>query len=442
MDYGRNENRVGGEGKDERMTMNFSDYLSQEWVPALGCTEPASIALAAARAASEAEGRVVRVALNVDPKIYKNCYAVGIPNSFHKTGILWAAAIGANLPDAELGLESFRAVTPEILERAGELIDSNGVEVEVDASLTELKIGCTVVRERGIGRAVIASDHTNFVLIERGGKTIFEKSASLVSDKSTLRKEIAEMEISGLVALARSIGREDRRRLREGIALNVRIAEHGLTLLPRRFVDLAADEELTKISKLVCAGVYARMCGEDFPVMSLAGSGNKGIVTSVPTAMHGNNAGAGDRKTEEALALACLVTSATTHHLGSLSAVCGCSNAAGIGLAAGLVLMGGGGPQEIGLAINNMVGNVTGMICDGAKIGCALKTMTAVDAAFRASSLALDGLGIPVSDGIVGESGPASLKNLGRIANLGMLSTDAEILSIMNEKLKARHGRP
>jgi L-cysteine desulfidase len=142
-----------------------------------------------------------------------------------------------------------------------------------------------------------------------------------------------------------------------------------------------------------------------------------------------------NRLTEEALALACLVTSATTHHLGTLAAVCGCSNAAGIGLAAGLVLIEKGGTKEISLAINNMVGNVTGMICDGAKIGCALKTMTAVDAAFRSSTLAMSGVGIPSSDGIVGGSGPESLKNLGRISNQGMLSADSEILRIMREKL-------
>jgi L-cysteine desulfidase len=136
------------------------------------------------------------------------------------------------------------------------------------------------------------------------------------------------------------------------------------------------------------------------------------------------------------LALAALVTSATTHHLGALSAVCGCSNAAGIGLAAGLCLLEGGGPEQISLAVNNMVGNVTGMICDGAKIGCALKTMTAVDAAFRAVRLATCGIGIPKSDGIVGEDGLASLRNLGRIANQGMISTDAEILAIMQEKME------
>jgi L-cysteine desulfidase len=138
---------------------------------------------------------------------------------------------------------------------------------------------------------------------------------------------------------------------------------------------------------------------------------------------------------EEALALSMLFTSKTTQELGTLSAVCGCANAAGIGLACGLVYLQDGGDREITFAINNMVGNVTGMICDGAKIGCALKTMTSVDAAFRASALAMSGIGIPFSDGIVGHTGSESLANLGRIAKDGMTHTDDEILRIMEEKL-------
>jgi len=128
------------------------------------------------------------------------------------------------------------------------------------------------------------------------------------------------------------------------------------------------------------------------------------------------------------------VTVLTTWHLGTLSAVCGCSNAAGIGLAAGLTLLAGGDEAAVSRAIVNMVGNIAGMICDGAKIGCAMKTLTAVDAAFRAAALARAGIGIPVTDGIVGADGISSLLNLGRIATLGMPTTDTEILAIMREK--------
>ena len=130
------------------------------------------------------------------------------------------------------------------------------------------------------------------------------------------------------------------------------------------------------------------------------------------------------------------MTSAATWHLGTLSAICGAANAAGIGIASALVLLEGGSHGQVGLAINTMVGNLAGMICDGAKIGCAMKTQTGVEAASRAASMAMAGVGIPATDWIVGTDGRSSLTNLGRLAQRGMIGVDAEILRIMQDKLR------
>jgi L-cysteine desulfidase len=425
------------------MTISFSDYLQLEWVPTLGCTEPASIAYAAATARSIAGGTPTSVQLNVDPRIFKNCFAVGIPHSDHKTGIEWATAIGSALPTPEDKLQSFNRITPDVLTRAATLIEQQHVHIAVDPSKKSLFIDCTVTTRHSTGRAIIENDHTNIVLTERDCATRISCEHDMVANNPTatthtplhIREQSARHSFEELRAIAQSITPDDRTRLMDGARQNRAIATHGLTLFPERFVRLAQNDTLTHLAQLVCAGVYARMSGEDFQVISLAGSGNKGIVVSVPLALWGEMQGSPQALIEEALALACLVTSATTHHLGTLSAVCGCSNAAGIGLAAGLTHLMGGGTQEIGYAINNMVGNVSGMICDGAKIGCALKTMTSVDAAFRAAALAVSGIGIPYSDGIVGQDGIASLANLGRIAGPGMESMDREILAIMKEKL-------
>jgi L-cysteine desulfidase len=373
--------------------------------------------------------------LRCDPRIYKNCYAVGIPHSEHRVGIRWALAIGALLPDPGLKLECFRQITPAVLEGAGRLIDGGRVAVEIEPSRRDLFIDCTVERERGTGRAVVAGDHTRLFSLERDGRPVPGVAPASGKPTVSLRARLAAMSFEELIALAEGVSGAGEEALHKGCALNAAIAAHGLSLFPRSFVDMQREDPLTRASRRVCAGVYARMWGEDFPVMTLAGSGNKGIVCAVPLQAWGQESGKTPHQIAQALALACLVTSATTHHLGALSAVCGCSNAAGIGLAAGLCLLEGGGSREISLAIHNMVGNVTGMICDGAKIGCALKTMTAVDAAFRATRLALAGVGIPESDGIVGRDGQESLRNLGRIANRGMISADAEILAIMGEKL-------
>ncbi len=414
--------------------LTLAEFLDSEWRPALGCTEPASIAYAASLAASHTEGEVRRVSVVCDPRMYKNCFAVGIPNSGHKTGLRWAIALGVLLPDPAARLEVLRQVTPEILERAGGLIEEGRVAADVDPARMELFVDCLVETDRGAGRVVIEGEHTRVTRIERDGVALVGAS-SACAERTSVRERYADMSFGDMVALSERADADCRERLRRGIELNMAIARHGLLLLPEAFMSAAAESVEGLAGKLVCAGVYARMWGADMPVMSLAGSGNKGISVTVPLALQAERHNAPADRADQALALACMVTSATTYHLGTLSAVCGCSNAAGVGLAAGLVYLEGGDSERVSMAVTNMVGNVAGMICDGAKIGCALKTMSGVDAAFRAASLAMSGVTIPETDGIVGSDGLSSLRNLGRIAVQGMASVDSEVLDILRAKM-------
>ena len=417
--------------------LNMTDVLAAEWRPALGCTEPAAVAWAAALAAEQGEGQVRQVRLVCDPRTYKNCYAVGIPNAAKATGILWALALGACLPDGSLGLGSFGGTSPAILEAAGALIASHGVYVEVEAGEAELLVDVTVVREGGVGRAVLEREHTLVTRVERDGRLVGgARSGGAAPEAPSPRQAVADLSIQELMALAGTLDEGDRARLQEGVALNLAMARHGLSLLPPGFVAPAGQDSQTRLARLVSAGVFARMSGEALPVMTLAGSGNKGITVAVPISLWGRESGHAEARTEEALAFACLMTTAATWRLGTLSAICGAANAAGIGITSALVFLEGGDARQVGLAISNMVGNVAGMICDGAKIGCAMKTMTGVDAAFRAASLALAGIGIPATDGIVGADGEGSLVNLGRLARHGMIGVDAEILRIMQDKLR------
>lgn len=417
--------------------MRMSEFLAAEWKPALGCTEPAAVAWASALAASRGSGPVRMVRLVCDPRTYKNCYAVGLPNSERKTGILWSLAIGANLEDSSLGLRSFEATTSKMLERAQALLERKGVQVEVDTHRTELLIDVTVIRESCVGRAVLEREHTRVARLEVDGQLIGgEASEHAATPPPSLRAAVAGLSIKELLELARGLSQEDRELLREGTVLNLAMARHGVTLLPSSFAANAGQDTQTRLSRLVSAGVFARMSGEPLTVMTLAGSGNKGITVSIPIVLWGRESGHPEERVDEALAFACLMTSAATQHLGTLSAICGAANAAGIGIASALVMLEGGGVEQVGLAVNNMVGNVAGMVCDGAKIGCAMKTMTGVDAAFRAAHMALTGLGIPATDGIVGRNGETSLANLGRLAQRGMANVDAEILDIMQQKLR------
>lgn len=419
-------------------SLRFTAYLTSEWRASLGCTEPAAVAQAAALAANRQQGRVQMVRLVCDARTYKNCYSVGIPNSGGRTGILWTLAIGSHLRDTSLGLRCFEGIEAAVLAAAADLLERGGVHVEVDSGAAGLFIDATVVRESGTARVVVTREHTHVERIEVDGRVVGGGGGGAVDSTPSLRETLAGMTLADLVALATRLEPADRASLREGAELNIAMATHALGVLPAGFISDEEQGSQSRLSLKVAAGVYGRMSGEPLTVMSLAGSGNKGITVSVPLTLHGRETGAAQEKIDEALALACLLTSATTWHLGTLSAVCGAANAGGIGVAAGLVWMRGGTLDQISMALGTMVGNLAGMICDGAKIGCAMKTMTGVDAAFRAANLAMLGLGVPVTDGIVGVDGNASLLNLGRLARCGMANADAEILAIMQGKLKQR----
>jgi L-cysteine desulfidase len=417
--------------------MRFSEYLQEEWRPALGCTEPASIAAAAAIASAVAGGRPRAVAVVCDPRLYKNCYAVGIPNSGRRSGVLWAAAIGAAVADAEAGLEVFRGLDGATLDVAGRLVEAGAVQAAVDQGRAALFARCEVEGPRGTARVLVEGDHSNVVRVELDGRELpLPGGRPGGREPSRVRAELVELGLAGLWAWSADLSAEDRAALRRGVAMNLAIAEHGAALLAP-----AADSSPGtggRAAELVGGGVYARMSGEDFTVMTLAGSGNKGITCAVPLAVRAAELGLPAERLDEALALGCAVTSATTHHLGTLSAICGSANAAGIGLAAGLCRLEGGDAAQVSLAVTNMVGNLSGMLCDGAKIGCAMKCTTGVDAAFRAARFARQGFGVPATDGIVGADGDASLRNLARIASRGMQAVEAEVLAIMQEKLDGR----
>ncbi|NUQ71074.1 MAG: serine dehydratase subunit alpha family protein [Chthonomonadales bacterium] len=420
--------------------MTLYDILDHEWRPALGCTEPASVAYAAALAGSQHTGPIERIELLCDSGTYKNCFAVGIPNSGRKAGIHWAPSLGAQAPEPTAGLEIFRQITPEHVALADDLIQSGRVTARVDRSHRNLYVDCTVRRADGWGRAVLEDEHTRLIALERDGAPIPLGTSDRETGES-VRAVVAGLSFSAMIEMATGVDDDSRRLLAECVELNLAIARHGATQFPERFLGDPSEEGPAHAGRMVCAGVYARMSGESMTVASLAGSGNKGITVAVPLALASREVGRPAGRGDEALALASLVTIAVTHHLGSLSAVCGCSNAAGIGLAAGYVHLNGGDAQAVSCAVTNMVGNVTGMICDGAKIGCGLKTMSSVDAAFRAASLACAGVAIPASDGIVGADGLASLLNLGRIANNGMVGVNDEVLDIMADKLERSTGQ-
>lgn len=418
--------------------LTLGAILNAEWKPALGCTEPAAVAWAAAHAAHLAGGKIQQIHLRCDPRTYKNCYAVGLPVPGNRTGILWALATGAFLPSPDLELRSFELADAAVMTQADQLLEQNAATVDVDPDLTELHIDVLVTSAQGTGRARLELAHTRLVALERNGAPEPLAAGGPDPAAARLRPALAALSIRELWDLSGTLRDGDRTLIREGAAKNLAIAQHGIAQLPPGLHPADDPSLAARVSTWVGAGVHSRMSGDTLPVMSLSGSGNKGIIVAVSVAMWGRENGLTPEEIDRALAFAILMTAASTHHLGTLSSICGAANAAGIGVASGLVMMMGGTPEQVELAIHNMVGNVAGMICDGAKIGCAMKSMTGVDAAIRAARMAMSGIGIPGSDGIVGGDGIQSLENLGRLARTGMAATDHEILAIMQDKLAAR----
>jgi len=212
--------------------MKFGDYLKEEWRPALGCTEPASIAYAASNAAELADGEIVSIELDCDPRIYKNCYAVGIPHSGHKTGILWTLAIGSQLPDPSAKLECFQQITPEILDAAQRLLDCKIVRVHVVEERDELYVDCRIVRKGGTTRAVIESEHTRLVRLEKDGQPVLVKTEAQVNVSPSIRQSLVSLTLTDLLQIAHDLTPDDRAVLREGIEKNRAIARYGVSLFP------------------------------------------------------------------------------------------------------------------------------------------------------------------------------------------------------------------
>ena len=261
--------------------MKFADYLSEEWRPSLGCTEPAAIAYATSMAASHQRGGVSLVRLVCDARTYKNCYSVGIPNSERRTGLLWTLAIGAHLADHSLGLRCFEQTDARTLQAAGLLLEQHGIHVEVDPGKNALFIDVTVVKETGTARVVLTREHTQVSRIEVDGREISGATCGTPeAAERTVRRILAEMKLTGLLELARSLEPGDRALLREGAELNIAMARHGTGLFPAGFIGDNERESPAHLSQLVAAGVFGRMSGEPLTVMSLAGSGNKGITVS------------------------------------------------------------------------------------------------------------------------------------------------------------------
>lgn len=422
----------------------FENALRCDVKAACGCTEPVTIALAACHAARQAGGTVRKIRLNVSTNLFKNAMEVGIPGTGGAHGIPLAAALGVHAPHATPDLRLLSSIDAAWLEKARRMVADGAVQLHIDQKQAGLRIEADVESDQGTGRAIIADSHENLTLLEKDGRVVHKvapKPGSASSEVIERRRAIAEMPFVELYHSLPLLGRGTRDFLLEGVAMNRKVAEAGLQgegslnigLAYRKLLENGwmGNDLINRAKLLTSAAVDARMSGCSLPVMTSAGSGNQGLTVTLPLFILAEQLRSTQDQLTEALALAHAVTSILKYHTGTLSAMCGCVVCAGSGLTAGAAHLLGGGLDTIGAAVNNMVASITGIICDGAKVGCAVKLVCAVDAAFQGAFMAMEGLRLPLSNGVIGNTIEESLRNIGRIAAPGMLETDEQILAIM-----------
>ncbi|WP_394274746.1 serine dehydratase subunit alpha family protein [Luteococcus sp.] len=411
-------------------------------VPAIGCTEPVSLALAAARAARLVGGVVEQVEVRASANLVKNAMAVTVPGT-DLPGPAIAAALGAVCGDPEAGLEVLGRVAPGDVEQARALVDAGRVDVQLADGDELLRAEVAVHAGGRSARVCIAGGHTQVVREELDGRCLVERPAPAADEVDEHTRLLRSCTLREVHQAAMGVPLEQIAFLRRAAELNGELARRGLGEAPglgvgarlQAAVESGLDAEGLR-SRMVtrsAAAADARMGGVPLPAMTNSGSGNQGITATMPVVVAAQHVGADDEQLLRALALSHLVALRVHASLPVLSAFCAAASA-GMGAAAGVCHLMGGGYEAVERAVQTMAGDTVGMVCDGASPGCALKVSSAVSSAHGAVVLALQGQRPAGTCGLVFDRVEDTIDGLGRMAGQGMAATDREILQIMMGK--------
>lgn len=437
------------------MTARESEIIGlirKEVKPALGCTEPIAVALAVSKAMEVIEeqggaesndwrmGTGFRLDVKVSGNILKNGMGVGIPGT-GMVGLHIAAALGAVCGKSSYGLEVLNDLSEAAIGHAKGMLEVSSVSIGLAETDKKLYVRAEVKCDGHCSYAVIENDHDNIVETGFDGKVLSSSAGQScdepVDQKSTLDYNLTVKEI---LEFASNVAYDDIEFILESRTLNLALANEGLKgcygLKVGYAISLDANREvfgtdfLSYAMTLTAAASDARMAGCTLAAMSNSGSGNQGITVTMPVIAYSLRYGCSDEQLARALVLSHLIAIHIKGYLGKLSALCGCVIAS-TGAACGLVYLRGGDYGQICAAIKNMIGNITGMVCDGAKVGCAMKVASGVSSALQSAVLAREGICISEHEGIIEKDIEKTIQNLGRIGSVGMQSTDNMILDIM-----------
>lgn len=404
--------------KEEMITL-----LKNDVVPALGCTEPVCVALCAANAGKMTENKIRSIEVEVNAGIYKNGMSAGIPGCDY-VGLPYAAALGAYLKNPEKGLELLEDITPEILEQMKELCGMAAVSVKIKEQEQGLYVKCKIKTEADMITSVIRGTHTNLVYLEKNGKIIYEKNQEngQASDNALI-EALKQMTIAQIRQVADAASEEELHFLMDGVEMNERLAAYSEDKkVGVGIADTLRSEKGSEVLK------------NDLPTMSSSGAGTKGLVVILPVSEAADALGVSMEKKVRALAIAHLVNRYINAYIGKLSPMCSCVMASSTAASVGIAYLLGGSDEQLGYAVRNMSGTVTGMICDGGKVGCAMKVAAGSSAALLCALTAVHDAPLRVSDGICAETPEDCIRHMAQIGNQGMAQTDKEIIHIMEQK--------
>lgn len=434
------------------LRINLVDILKAEVKPAVGCTEPVAVALACAKAKELLGEEIVKHKVLVSPNVYKNAMCVGIPGT-DRLGLKIAVAMGFIGGKSEDGLTLLEGLSDEQVKESEKYVDENPISIEPLETKEKVVIDVRLEGKNNTSRVVIKTKHDNFVFLQSNDLVLLDEvdgfaekaEAQTVEKKENIMDTITIQEI---VENVENMNLEDIKFLLDGVTMNMDMAKYGLEneigigvgrgIKESIEEGLLGDGIMTEAMLLTAAASDARMGGAKLPVMSSNGSGNHGLTAILPIVAYNLKYPQTDEKLAKSLAISHLITAYVKNFTGRLSAVCGCGVAASTGASAGIAWLMDGNINHIYGAIENMIADLSGMICDGAKAGCALKLSSAASAAVQSAVIAKQGYSVPPLNGIVGTRVEQSIQNLGRVSDKGMQITDEIILNVMNDMNKVK----
>lgn len=418
---------------EETVYKAMIEILKAELVPALGCTEPIAIALAAAKAREVLGEMPEELIVECSSNIIKNAKSVVVPMTNNLKGIEAAAIVGMLGGRAEKMLEVLTTITEEHITETKKLLEGGFCKTKLLESNEKLHLIVHMKKGDSTSLVELVNTHTGISRIEKNGSVLFKEEIES-SDRPTV--DYSVLNIKSILDFANNVDIEAVRPILERqIAYNTRIAKEGLrnnygVNVGATLINVYGDDVKIRAKAMPAAGSDARMNGCELPVIINSGSGNQGMTVSLPVIEFGKMLDVSEDKLLRALCISNLIAIHQKAKIGRLSAYCGAVSAAA-GAGAGITYLYGGQEDQINQTIVNTLANVSGIVCDGAKSSCAAKIATAVDAAIVATMISLNGKSFMSGDGIVKDTIQKTIDGVVKLAKEGMKETDDVIVKIM-----------